>query len=178
MSDLTTAARPYARAAFDVACAHQEQESWTGMLAFMVAVACDPTMRAVLDSPALSRQQAAELLISVCEEQLDERARNFIRLLAENDRIRLLPDIEVLFRRYRAEAEGTVNAEVVSASEVDEAQLAHITQALRQRLGKEVQLVSRTDPTLIGGAVIRAGDLVIDGSVRGRLDKLSTALAH
>lgn len=178
MSDLTTAARPYARAAFDAACAHQEQESWSEMLAFMVAVACDPTLRAVLDSPALSRQQAAELLISVCEARLNERARNFIRLLAENDRIRLLPDIEILFRRYRAEAEGTVNAEVISASEVDDAQLAHITQALRQRLGKEVQLVSRTDPALIGGAVIRAGDLVIDGSVRGRLDKLSTALAH
>lgn len=178
MSDLTTAARPYARAAFDVARTHREQESWTGMLEWMVAVACDPTMRALLDSPALSRQQAAELLISVCEGQLNERARNFIRLLAENDRIRLLPDIEVLFRRYRAEAEGTVDAEVISASEVDEAQLAHITRALRQRLGKEVRLVSRTDPALLGGAVIRAGDLVIDGSVRGRLDKLSTALAH
>ena len=178
MSDLTTAARPYGRAAFDVACAHQEQEDWTDMLAFMVAVACDPVMRSLLDSPTLSKQQTAELFISVCKDQVNARGENFIRLLAENDRIRLLPEIEVLYRRYRAAAEGTVNAEVVSASDVDDAQLAHITKALRQRLGKEVHLVSRIDPALIGGAVIRAGDLVIDGSVRGRLDKLSTALAH
>ncbi|MCY4420659.1 MAG: F0F1 ATP synthase subunit delta [Gammaproteobacteria bacterium] len=178
MSDLTTAARPYGRAAFEVACAHQEQERWTDMLAFMVAVAGDPVMRALLDSPALSKQQAAELFISVCKEQVDERGENFIRLLAENDRIRLLPEIEALYRRYRDEAERTVNAEVVSASDVDDAQLAHIREALKLRLGKEVHLVSRIDPALIGGAVIHAGDLVIDGSVRGRLDKLSTALAH
>ncbi len=178
MSDLTTTARPYGRAAFDVASAHHEPQQWADMLAFMVAVAGDPVMRALLDSPALSKQQTADLFISVCEEQLNEPGRNFIRLLAENDRISLLPEIAVLYRQYRAEAEGTIDAEVVSASEVNEAQLANISAALKRRLGKEVRLVSRIDPALIGGAVLRAGDLVIDGSVRGRLDKLSTALAH
>ena len=178
MSDLTTTARPYGRAAFDIASAHDEHQRWTDMLTFMVAVAGDPGMRALLDSPVLSKQQAADLFVSVCEEHINERGKNFIRLLAENNRINLLPEIATLYRQYRAEAEGTIDAEVVSASEVNEAQLASISAALKRRLGKEVRLVSRTDPALIGGAVIRAGDLVIDGSVRGRLDKLSTALTH
>lgn len=178
MSELTTAARPYARAAFDVAKANGEQEKWTEMLTFMAAVVYDPTMRAVLDSPRLSQQQAADLFISVCEEQINERGKNFIKLLTENDRITLLPEIAALYQHYRADAEGTIDAEVISASKINKSQLSKIAAALKKRLGKEVRLTSRIDAALIGGAVIRAGDLVIDGSVRGRLDKLSTALTH
>ena len=175
MSEQATAARPYARAAFEVAVAGGAQQQWTDMLAFMEVVAGDPVMRALLDSPVLSRQQAADLFISVCEGQVSEQGANFIRLLAENARMHLLGEIAAL---YRADAEGTVDAEVISASAVNEAQLASISTALKRRLGKEIRLASRIDSSLIGGAVIRAGDLVIDGSVRGRLDKLSAALAH
>lgn len=178
MSELITAARPYARAAFEVAKANAEAEKWTEMLTFMAAVAYDPTMRAVLNSPRLSQQQAADLFISVCEQQITERGKNFIKLLAENDRITLLPEIAALYQHYRADAEGTVDAEVISASEINESQLSKIAASLKQRLGKQVRLTSRVDETLIGGAIIRAGDLVIDGSIRGRLDKLSTALTH
>ncbi len=178
MSELTTTARPYARAAFDIANAHSEQQKWTDMLAFMATVAHDPTMRAVLDSPTLSQQQAADLFISVCEEQIDQRGKNFIKLLAENDRITLLPEIAALYEHYRGEAEGTIDAEVISADEIQESQLNKIATSLKQRLGKEVRISSRIDPALIGGAIIRAGDLVIDGSVRGRLNKLSTALTN
>lgn len=178
MSELTTAARPYARAAFDVANTHNEKEKWTDMLNFMAVVAHDPTMRAVLDSPKLSQQEAAEVFVSVCGEQLNERGKNFINLLAENDRITLLPEIAALYHDYRVKSESIVEAEVISASEVNESQLANIAASLKQRLGKEVRLTSRIDESLIGGAIIRAGDLVIDGSVRGRLDKLSTALTN
>lgn len=178
MSEQATAARPYARAAFEVAVAGGAQQQWTDMLAFMEVVAGDPVMRALLDSPVLSRQQAADLFISVCEGQVSEQGANFIRLLAENARMHLLGEIAALYRQYRADAEGTVDAEVISASAVNEAQLASISTALKRRLGKEIRLTSRIDSSLIGGAVIRAGDLVIDGSVRGRLDKLSAALAH
>ena len=178
MSELTTAARPYARAAFDIANAHSDQQKWTDMLAFMAAVAYDPTMAAVLDSPTLSQQQAADLFISVCEGHIDERGKNFIKLLAENDRIKLLPEIAALYQHYRAEAEGTIDAQVISASEVSESQLTKIAASLKQRLGKEVRLTSKIDASLIGGAIIRAGDMVIDGSVRGRLNKLSTVLSN
>ena len=178
MSELTTAARPYARAAFDIAKANGEQQKWTDMLGFMAAVAHDPTMTALLDSPRLSQNQAAEMFISVCEEKIDQRGKNFIKLLAENDRLKLLPEITALYEHYRAEAEGTIEAEVISASEVSESQLAKITASLKNRLGKEVRLTSKIDSSLIGGAIIRAGDLVIDGSVSGRLEKLSTALTN
>ena len=178
MSELTTAARPYARAAFDIATSHNEQQKWTDMLAFMAAVAHDPTMNAVLDSPRLSQSQAAETFISVCAEKIDQRGKNFIKLLAENDRIKLLPEITALYEHYRAESEGTIEAEVISAEQVSESQLDKIATALKTRLGKDVRLTSKTDPSLIGGAIIRAGDLVIDGSVSGRLEKLSTALTN
>jgi F-type H+-transporting ATPase subunit delta len=178
MSEFTTAARPYARAAFDIANAHGELQLWTDMLAFMAAVAHDPTMIAVLDSPGLSQSQSAEMFISVCEGKIDHRAKNFINLLAENDRVKLLPEITALYEHYRAEAEGTIDAEVISASEVSESQLAKIAAALKTRLGKQVRITSKLDPSLIGGAIIRAGDMVIDGSLSGRLVKLSTSLTH
>ena len=176
MSELTTAARPYARAAFDIANNHGEQQQWTDMLSFIAAVAYDPKMIALLDSPGLSQAQSAEMFITVCEDKVDQRGKNFIKLLAENDRIKLLPEIAALYEHYRAEAEGSIDAEVISASETSDAQLAKIAAALKTRLGKEVRLTSSIDPTLIGGAIIRAGDMVIDGSLSGRLAKLSTTL--
>jgi len=171
MSELTTAARPYARAAFDIANTHGEQQQWSTMLDFMSAIAHDPTMIALLDSPGLSQSQAAEMFISVCR-------KNFIKLLSENGRIKLLPEITALFEHYRAEAEGSIDAEVISANQVTDAQLTKIAASLKQRLGKEVRLSAKIDESLIGGAIIRAGDMVIDGSVRGRLDKLNTTLTH
>lgn len=178
MSDLTTAARPYARAAFTVATANSEQQEWGAMLTFMATAAQDSAMGAVLDSPGLSRQQVANIFVSVCEGQINESGENFIKLLVENDRITLLPEITALYKRYRANAQGSVDAEVISASDIDEQQLANIAASLQKRLGKKINLSSHIDETLIGGAIIRAGDLVIDGSVRGRLDRLATALEN
>lgn len=178
MSELTTAARPYARAAFELAQENKAFDKWSEMLEFMAAVAHDPNMIAVLDSPRVTSEQGAELLISVCEERIDQQGKNFIKLLAENDRFVLLPEVAALYEFYRAEAEGKVDAEVVSAQEVSEGQLAAIAKALKTRLGRDINLTSRIDEKLLGGAVIYAGDLVIDGSVRGKLDKLSTVLTR
>ncbi len=178
MSELTTAARPYARAAFDTANTNSAQQQWSDMLGFMAAIAYDPTMITLLDSPGLSQIQSAEIFISVCEDKIDQRAKNFVKLLAENDRIKLLPEIAALYEHYRAEAEGSIDAEVISASDTSDAQLAKIAAALKTRLGKDVRLTSTVDPELIGGAIIRAGDMVIDGSLSGRLNKLSTTLTN
>ena len=178
MSELTTAARPYARAAFDIASENNAVDQWTEMLNFCAAVAYDPTMKAALDNPSLNWQQSANLFNEVCAEQLDERGKNFIRLLAENDRIALLPEVAALYQFYRAQAQGTVDAELVSAQEVSADQVNSIAESLSKRLGKKVSLTTRIDETLIGGAIVRAGDMVIDGSIRGRLEKLSNTLAN
>jgi len=178
MSELTTFARPYAGAAFELAREQKRFDRWSEMLTYMAAVAHDGGMRALLDSPRLSHEQRAEIFISVCEDRLDDEGRNFIKLLAENARLALLPEIAALYEFMRREAEGKIEAEVVSAQEISKTQTEAITRALKARLGREVHLTARTDESLLGGAIIRAGDLVIDGSIRGRLNKLSTALGH
>ncbi|MDW3095937.1 MAG: F0F1 ATP synthase subunit delta [Gammaproteobacteria bacterium] len=178
MSELTTAARPYARAAFDYASSNGVIGQWAEMLGFCAAVANDATMKTALDQPSLNRQQSAELFNEVCADKLDGHAKNFIKLLAENDRISLLPDIVVLYHHYQAQAQGTVDAELISALEVDDQQVEAISASLAKRLGKKVSITTSIDETLIGGAIIRAGDMVIDGSVRGRLEKLSNTLSN
>ncbi len=178
MSEITTAARPYARAVFELAQEKGELDVWEQRLAFMAAVASDPSMRNLLASPKLSREQAAELFNKVTGDQVGEHGQNMVRMMAENDRLALLPDILPLYQQFKAEAEGMVEAEIVSAMPVNDEQQAAIAKALQVRLGREIKLVNRIDETLIGGAVIKAGDLVIDGSIQGRFDKMVNALTR
>ena len=178
MSELTTAARPYARAAYDIASTNGAVDQWSDMLGFCAAVEHDSAMQAALDNPSLNKQQRAGLFNEVCGDKLNQQGQNFIKLLAENDRLELLPEIAALYQHYRAQSEGTVDAELISALEVSEDQVNKIAESLTKRLGKKVSLKTRIDSSLIGGAIVKAGDMVIDGSVRGRLDKLSTTLAN
>ena len=178
MSELTTAARPYARAAYEIASNNNEVDQWTRMLSLCAAVAHDGKMQELLDSPTISWQQEAEIFQEVCSDELSARGKNFIMLLAENHRLSLLPEITALFQYYRAQATGTVDAELISAQAVSNDQVSAIADSLSKRLGKKVTLTTQIDESLIGGAIIRAGDIVIDGSLRGRLDKLSTTLVN
>ncbi len=178
MSENITAARPYARAAYRYAKEHGVVEAWSHMLEFMSAVMRDPQVRALLDSPALNTERRAELVERLCGEALAPGGRNFIRLLAEYRRLPIVPEVAQLFEGLRAEDEGVVHAEILSAKRPRKADVERLSAALRSRLGKEVRVSTRVDRDLIGGAVIRAGDLVIDGSVRGRLKQLATALTR
>jgi len=178
VSELTTAARPYARAAFAYASENSAVEQWAEMLSICAAVADDASMKTALDQPGLNHLQKGELFNDVCSEKINDQCKNFVKMLAENDRIALLPDIAVLFHHYQSEAEGAVDAVLVSALEVNEEQVKAIAASLKKRLGKEVSLTTQLDESLIGGAIIRAGDMVIDGSVRGRLEKLSNNLIN
>lgn len=146
------------------------------MLKFMATVVHNPAVGAVLGSPGLSRRRVTDILLSVCDGRINEHGKSFIKLLVENDRVYLLPEITSLYERYCADAQQRVDAEIVSASDVNESQLKDIAASLKRRLGKEIKLSSRVDEMLVGGAIIRAGDLVIDGSVRGRLDRLALEL--
>ncbi|MBT8116658.1 MAG: F0F1 ATP synthase subunit delta [Gammaproteobacteria bacterium] len=178
MAEALTIARPYAQAAFKFASEQNKLKEWSDMLGLLAAVADDSSMRELIDSPHLTEQQLASLFINIGGERLDGKCANFVRVLAANRRLGLLPEIATLFEVQRSEAEGTVKAELVSAFPATEAQQAGVIDSLRRRLGRDVTLTCTTDASLLGGAIIRAGDLVIDGSVRGKLDRLGTALSH
>ena len=177
MSELTTMARPYARAVFELARDSKSFDTWSERLQYLAAVVSDSNMTNMLESPKLTHQERASLIESVCSDYLDDKGSNFVKLVAENSRIDLLPEISQIFEEYRADAEGSIEATVVSATEMTEQQTQKIAEALNKRLQRQVRVVSSTDPDLIAGAIIRAGDLVIDGTVKGRLQNLTQRIA-
>lgn len=176
MAELTTLARPYAKAAFEHAQAHQQLASWSAMLGLAAAVSQDDTMQRVLKAPRLTSTEKATTFIDVCGDKFDAQARNFISVVSENGRLDLLPEIAAEFELYKAEQEKSVDVEVTSAFALSTEQQDKLAKVLSARLSREVRLHAAEDATLIGGVVIRAGDLVIDGSVRGKIAKLAEAL--
>ena len=178
MAEAITVARPYAQAAFMFASSHHTLKDWSEMLALLAGIADDADMHELIESPHVNATQLADLFIKVGGERLNEKCANFVRVLAGNGRLSLLPEIAALFEIQRRDAEGTIQAELVTAFVATEAQQANVVASLRKRLGREIELTCSIEPGLIGGAVIRAGDLVIDGSVRGKLERLGTTLAH
>ncbi len=171
-------ARPYARAVFELANGKGRLRAWSDRLALMAAVVSNDTMKTLLSNPRLSANEAAALVIRTCGDDISDDTVNLLNMLAENGRLGQLPMIAALFNRFRDDAEGTVEAEVISAMPLSEAQKTAIAKALKQRLGRDVQLNCSVNEDLVGGAVIRAGDLVIDGSAVEHLRQLSSALVH
>lgn len=171
-------ARPYARATFTLAREAGDLAGWSERLALLAAVAGDARVAERLRAPRLTRAERGRLILDICGEHLDEGARNLVRLLAENGRLPLLAEIAAQFEALRAQAEGRLDAHVTSARELTQSQQDAIAESLRRRLEREIRLHCEVDESLIGGAVIRAGDLVIDGSLKGRLQRLASRLAH
>ncbi len=175
MSQALTLARPYARAAFMIASEAGALADWSQALGFAARIAADPQAALMLGHPALAREQAVGLL---APEAAPAAFGDFLALLADNRRLALLPEIAGLFAELRAQAERVVKARITSATALPQAELDSIKAALRTRFGREVELDTAVDEALIGGAVIAAGDVVIDGSLRGKLARLQAALAH
>ena len=175
MSQALTVARPYARAAFSQARDEGDFTVWSQALGFAAAIAVDARVAALLPNPGLAQADAVALLVP---QGASESFQRFLALLAEGRRLPQLPEIAGLYEALRADAEQLVKAKVTSAAALPAAELEVIRQALKKRFGREVQLETAVDESLIGGAVIDAGDVVIDGSVKGKLARLQTALAH
>ncbi|MDB6162928.1 MAG: synthase subunit delta [Xanthomonadaceae bacterium] len=174
MSQALTLARPYARAAFASAREAGTLAAWSDSLEFAARIAADPQVASLLGNPRLVAADAVGLL---SPDGAHPDFANFLALLAENHRLQLLPEVAGLFAGLRAEAERVIKARVTSATMLPDAELATITAALRKRFGQDVDVDTAVDATLIGGAVITAGDVVIDGSLRGKLERLQSALA-
>ena len=175
MSQALTLARPYARAAFAIARDANALPAWSDALAFAARVAADPSVAALLGNPGLTQADATTLL---APDGADALFGNFLGLLFENRRLSLLPEITGQFDELRFEAERVVKAKVTSAVPMPAAELETIIAALKKRFGRDVEVETAVDESLIGGAVIDAGDVVIDGSLKGKLGRLQAALAH
>jgi F-type H+-transporting ATPase subunit delta len=175
MSEFVTVARPYAKAAFDFAVEHQSLDRWQSMLAFTAEVTRNEQIEELL-SGALAPETLSQTFIAVCGEQLDDAGQNLIKVMAENGRLRVLPQVLEQFIELRASLEAVAEVEVTSANPLSEEQQAKIAAAMEKRLSRKVKLNCKIDKSVLAGVVIRAGDMVIDGSVRSRLERLADVL--
>jgi F-type H+-transporting ATPase subunit delta len=176
VAERATIARPYAKAAFQYARAANGFAGWSQGLQTLAEIVADPRVAQLTKAPSLTAAELADLVIDVAGDKLDAGLKNFVRVLAENHRLLLLPEIASHYEGLRAAVENTADVEVISAVPLSEAQAQKLEQALSARLKSRVRMRTAVDATLLGGAVVRAGDLVIDGSLKGRLDRLATEL--
>ena len=177
MSENVTAARPYAKAIFELAKKSGNYGDWSERLVFLNAVVVEPNVAAALDNPSSTASDRAALVEKIAGDRLDAESVNMVRLLAENNRLPLMGDIGEIYETLRADEEGVLEASVVSAMALDDTYRAKLAEALQRKFNKKINIVESVDASLIGGAIIRAGDVVIDGSIKGRLAQLNSSLS-
>lgn len=176
MLEKTTIARPYARAAFEVAAEEGAFESWSNLLHVLSLAVSEPQMAALLHNPRVSDEQLLDIVTSLVGDSLSESQQRFVRLLIDNGRLQYAAQIEEQFEQGRLEAEGKAKVRVISAHPLEDTQLEKIKAAMSRRLDRQIELSSDTDANLIGGMVVRYGDSVIDASIRGQIEKLRSRL--
>lgn len=178
MSNVTTLARPYAKAAFELAIVDNATGRWYEMLALASSLVSDEAMAHLLQSPQVSSKQLAEVLSDIAGESFDSRFRDYLSVLALNKRFTLIPEIAKLYRKLQEEADKLLRVRVVSAFALDEDQAGRLKDALARRYEREILLECDVDRSIIGGAIVYAGGQVIDGSLKDRLSKLSNSLSN
>jgi len=176
MSNLATLARPYAKAAFELARSDNNLAGWDVMLSAVVAVTRDAGMATWLQSPRATAAQAVEITVAAMGSEIDPRFQGYLSVLADNGRLPLAGEISRLFQRLRADAEKRLQVRVVSAVSLQDSQIERLRAALAKRFDRDITLINELDPEVLGGAIIYAGDQVIDGSLTGRLDRLEASL--
>lgn len=176
MSELSTLARPYAEAVFRMARGENDLAGWSSRIRSLALIVSDAQVARLIADPAVSADRVIGLIVDVAGSGLGERGANFVKVLAENDRLALLPEIGAQFEALKADAEGTLEAIITSAQELTQAQVDDLVSGLKAKFRRAINVRMAVDPELIGGAVIAIGDQVIDGSVRGRLQRMAFAL--
>ncbi len=176
MSELATLARPYAVAVFKRAKETDSAKTWSKNLAFLAAVLSDKSISGVIDDPKIGKSALSTLLLDICEGQLDQEGSNFLKLLIENNRLSLIAAIAEIFETYKAEDEGSIDVDVTTAFAFTKESKQSFNTTLEKAFGKKINMKIAVDSSLIGGVLVRAGDQVIDGSVRGQLQQLAQRL--
>lgn len=177
MSEALTLARPYARAAFEIARDAQALDAWSQALAFASAVAANASVIAMRNDPRVEPKVLVDMHLADAV-AADGPVAHLFAQMAENDRLALLPEVAELFDAFKREAEAVLKVTVTSAQALDAAEVDKLKAALGKRYQRAIELDARVDERLIGGAIIDAGGQVVDGSVRGRLSQLASTLAH
>jgi F-type H+-transporting ATPase subunit delta len=178
MAERVTIARPYARAAFAHAEARRDFERWSKLLTAAATVSADEQVQKLLASPLVTPAQLASLIAELVGARQDDDGFNFLSTLAQNRRLGLLPEIAAIYETLRAEVENVADVQVTSAVALETAQRDRLAQALTKRLKREVRLNCVVDASLIGGAIVRSGDLVIDGSLKAQVERLAAAMTN
>ena len=178
MIEPTTLARPYARAAFEHARAVGDLAAWQTALSELAAITADPKVAAAMRDPNQTAEQRAMTLSGLAGEAMPPAVANLLAIMADNGRLALLPEVAMLFDQLKQAVESTVAVHVTSAYPLSNAETQQLADTMQEKLARSITLTSETDPSLLGGALIRADDLVIDGSVRGRLNKLAGTLTQ
>jgi F-type H+-transporting ATPase subunit delta len=176
MAEKITLARPYAKAIFELASKDNAIDSWMEKLDLLSQVSSVDEVLDVVKNPEINLDDTISMFTEICKDMLDDESINLLRLAGENGRLDLFPEIAQEYEKLKAEAQGTLEAEVISAYTVNAAQKKLITESLQKRFNKEVTITTIIDKSLIGGIVIRAGDLVIDGSVSTQIKKITHTL--
>jgi F-type H+-transporting ATPase subunit delta len=176
MAETATLARPYARAAFEFALDGDALDAWSEMLGTAAALCAEDKVQDLVDAPGLTAAARAEHFISLIDPAPTDAMKNFLRLLSDYKRLMLLPEISEAYLLMKANQEQSVELEVTSAYEIDAGQARELAEAMGRKLKRQVNVHTEVDRDLIGGALIRTGDLVIDGTVRGKLGKLAESM--
>ena len=178
MAEITTLARPYAKAAFELAKAADRLNEWSRALNFLVQALNTHEVQQFIGSPVVSDAQKAYSLFQLFGESPGEEIRRFVNVLAENQRLELIPEVTEIYEQRRADEEKVLEVELISAIELSETQSDAFESALAKRFARDIELTQVVEPELIGGVIVRAGDTVIDNSVRGKLNKMQEALKN
>lgn len=176
MAEAITVARPYAVAAWKHAEAEGKVDLWADMLEFMANIVRDETMARIVADPRVDIDRLTQLMLDICGGRINEIAENFVKLLAENGKLSLMPEISSVFLALKSEAGGAVDATLLAAYPVNAKFEQAIASAMQKKLNREVKFTTEEDKSLLGGVIVRVGDMVIDASVRGQIESLATEL--
>lgn len=176
MADADTTARPYAEALFNLARGKGTLQEWEESLSLLAAIAGDGAMQRYLRNPRIPQARKEAVFENIAGDELGEEGKRFLAILFENDRVAVLPEVLEQYREQRQKAEGELHAVVTAATELSNDLESTLKQKLEKRFGKKVTVEARVDESLLGGLVVRAGDQVIDGSIRGGLKQLRNHL--
>ena len=176
MAETRTIARPYAEAVFKLAKTRNDLAGWSDTLQLAATVATDENIRSLIGNPNISSRKLGELFLGICGDRLNEEGRNFILLLAENDRLEILLEVSELYEQLKTRYEGVLDANVISAFAMSDTQLRDLVADLEAKFKRKIEAKVSVDPELIGGVIVEIGDEVLDASVRGKLDAMAVAL--